>query len=59
MIHIKASSHEKEMADEEERKHGDSDSTIFFVHEIVGDSFGLDMQIRILALKRITLSQLI
>ena len=47
MIHIKASSHEKEMADEEERKHGDSDSTIFFVHEIVGDSFGPDWQIRI------------
>ena len=47
MIHIKASSHKKEMADEEERKHGDSDSMIFFVHEIVGDSFGLDMQIRI------------
>ena len=47
MIHIKASSHKKEMADEEERKHGDSDSRIFFVHEIVGDSFGLDLQIRI------------
>ena len=29
------------------RKHGDSDSTIFFVHEIVGDSFGPDWQIRI------------